>query len=324
MKAIVNTRYGSPDVMQLQEVPKPVAKDNEVLVKIHATSVNAADWHLLRASPFLVRLEMGLFKLKYATLGADIAGRVEAIGKDVKRFKVGDAVFGDISGAGWGGFAEYVAVPETVLAHKSGKLSFEEAAAMGMAAVTALQGLRDKGQVQAGQKVIINGASGGVGTFAVQLAKAFGAEVTGVCSTGKVEMVRSLGADHVIDYKRENFTESGKQYDLIIAANGSYPIRAYKRALTPQGRYVVTGGEMSQIFGVMILGSLYSKKGGQQFGNLMAKPNADDLVFLNTLVEAGKVRPVMDRCYPLEQTPDALRYVEAGHAQGKVVVTMEG
>lgn len=324
MKAIVNTQYGSQNVMQLKEVAKPTPNDNQVLVKIHATSVNAADWHLLRASPFLVRFEMGLFKPKYQTFGADIAGRVEAVGKSVTRFKVGDAVFGDLSSSGFGGFAEYAAVPEHVLVLKPTQLTFEEAAAVPMAAVTALNGLREKGQIKAGQKVLINGASGGVGTFAVQLAKYFGAKVTAVCSSKKVEMVRSLGADHVIDYTQENFTQNGQQYDLIIAANGYHPIRAYKRALTPQGKYVVTGGTMGQIFEAMILGPLLSSKNGKQLTNVLSKSNAAHLTFISELIDAGKVKPIIDRCYPLSETAEALRYVEAGHAQGKVVIRMEG
>ena len=235
MKAIVYTKYGSPDVLQLKEVEKPTPKENEVLVKVHATSVNAADWHLLTADIFLVRLNMGLFKPKNTILGCDIAGQVEAVGRDVKQFKPGDAVFGDVFGHNYGGFAEYVTAPESVLALKPANLSFEEAAAVPLAAKTALQGLRDLGQIQSGQKVLINGASGGVGTFAVQVAKYYGAEVTAVCSTRNLDMARTLGADHVIDYTKEDFTQNGQQYDLILAVNGYHPISDYKRALSSQG-----------------------------------------------------------------------------------------
>ena len=234
MKAIIYTKYGSPDVLQFKDVEKPTPKDNEVLVKIFAASVNAADWHLLRADPILARFATGLLKPKNTILGSDIAGRVEAVGSNVKQFKPGDDVFGDISGCGWGGFAEYVCVIETALALKPTNLTFEQAAAVPMAAVTALQGLRDKGQIQAKQKVLINGASGGVGTFAVQIAKAFGAEVTGVCSTRNMDMVRSIGADHVIDYTREDFTKNGQQYDLILAARKSFGFRL-SACISPKG-----------------------------------------------------------------------------------------
>lgn len=324
MKAVVSAQYGSPDVMRLQTVEKPAPKDNEVLVKIHAASVNAADWHCLRGSPFFLRFEFGLLKPKHTVLGADIAGVVEAVGKDVKKFKAGDEVFGDLSGSGWGGYAEYAAVPENVLALKSAKLTFEEAAAVPMAAITALNGLRDKGQIKAGQKVLVNGASGGVGTFAVQLAKAFGATVTAVCSTQKVEMMKGLGADHVIDYTKTDFTKNGQQYDLIMAANGNLNLSAYKRALSPQGICVVAGGSMSQILNSMIFGSMMSKKGGKTIAGLYSGPNPDHLAFLNTLIDSGRVKPVIDRCYPLNETAEAMRYVEAGHAKGKVVVSMEG
>jgi NADPH:quinone reductase-like Zn-dependent oxidoreductase len=236
MKAIVNTTYGSPDVLQFKDVEKPSPTDNEVLIKVLAASVNAADLHLLRADPFLIRFMSGLLKPKTTILGADIAGRVEAVGKNVTQFKPGDEVFGDISGCGWGGFAEYVCASEDALALKPTNLSFEEAAAVPMAAVTALQGLRNKGQIQPGQKVLINGASGGVGTFAVQIAKSFGAEVTGVSSTRNVDMARSIGADHVIDYTQADFTKNGQQYDLILAANGDRSISEYKRALAPKER----------------------------------------------------------------------------------------
>lgn len=323
MKAIVYTKYGPPDVLHLKEVAKPTPKDDEVLVKIHAASVNAADWHLLTADIFLVRLMgMGLFKPKNTILGADIAGRVEAVGRNVKQFQPGNEVFGDISECGWGGFAEYVCAREGALVLKPANLTFEEAAAVPLAAITALQGLRDNGQIQPGQKVLINGASGGVGTFAVQLAKSFGAEVTAVCSTGKLDMVRSLGADHVIDYTQEDFTQNGKQYDLILAANGYHPLSAYKRALSPQGIYVMAGGSMAQMFQALLLGAWMSERGGKKLGALTAKANQKDLLIIKELLEEGQVVPVIDRCYPLRDTAEALRYLGQGHARGKVVITM--
>lgn len=322
MKASICTRYGPPDVLQLQEVEKPVVKDDEVLIKVHAASVNAADWHLLRADPFLARLYSGLSKPKHTILGADIAGLVEAVGRNVKQFQPGDDVFGDISGCGWGGFAEYVCARGDALVLKPANLSFEEAAAVPMAAVTALHGLRDKGRVQSGQKVLINGASGGVGTFAVQIAKSFGAEVTAVCSTRKLDMARSIGADHVIDYTREDFTKSGQHYDLIIATNGYHSISAYKRALSPKGILVSTRGSMAQLFQAMLLGPWLSKTGTKKMGSMTARLNNKDLVFVKELLEAGKVIPVIDRCYPFSETAEALRYVEKGHAKGKVVITV--
>jgi len=322
MKAVVYTKYGSPDVLQLKEVEKPTPKDNEVLIRIHAASANAADWHLLRGDPFLLRLGYGLLKPNNTILGADIAGRVEAVGNNVTQFQPGDEVFGDISGCGLGGFAEYVSVPEHAVISKPASMTFEEAAAVPMAAVTALQGLRDKGQIQPGHKVLIHGASGGVGTFAVQIAKAFRAEVTAVCSTRKVDLVRSIGADHVIDYTQEDFTKNGQRYDLILAANGNRSMFAYKRALAPKGRYVVTGGSMAQLFQAMLLGPLLSTAGRQNMGNVLARPNQKDLACMKELLEAGKVIPVIDRCYPLSETAEAIRYLEAGHARGKVVITV--
>ncbi|MBZ0281124.1 MAG: NAD(P)-dependent alcohol dehydrogenase [Anaerolineae bacterium] len=323
MKAVVYTQYGSPDVLHLKEVKKPTPKDNEVLIKIHAASINAADWYLLKGEPFFVRLMAGgLQKPKNTILGADIAGQVEAVGKNVKAFQPGDEVFGDTSGCGLGGFAEYVAVPEDVLVLKPANLTYEEAAAVPLAGVTALQGLRDNGKIRAGQKVLINGASGGVGTFALQLAKAFGAEVTAVCSTKNVDMVRSIGADHVIDYTRENFTKRPERYDLIIAANGYHPLLAYRRVLNRNGTYVMIGGSMTQIFQAMLLGPLVSMMGSKKMGNLMAKSSKQDLVFLKDLLEAGKIKPIIDRCYPLNDTPEALRYLGEVHARGKVVIAV--
>ena len=324
MKAIVCTKYGPPDALQLQEVAKPTPKEDEVLVKVHAASVNAYDWHLLTADIFLVRLMGGgLRRPKVAIPGVDIAGRIEAAGSNVKQFRPGDEVFGDISACGNGGFAEYVSVPENALALKPATLSFEEAAAVPMAAVTALQGLRDEGRIQAGQKVLINGASGGVGTFAVQIAKAFGAEVTAVCSTRNLDLARTLGADRVIDYTKEDFTRNGQTYDLILAANGYHPLSAYKRALTPQGIYVMAGGKPGQIFQAMLLGSWMSENGGKKLGGFTARANQKDLVMLKELVEAGKVVPVIDKRYSLSEAAEALRYLGAGHARGKVVITVE-
>lgn len=322
MKAMVYTTYGSPDMLQLTEVAKPTPKDYEVLIKVHASSANAADVHYLRGTPLVFRLQCGLLKPKNTLLGADVAGRIEAVGSNVTLFQPGDEVFGDMSTCGRGAFAEYICASEDALVLKPANLSFEEAAAVPMAAVTALQGLRDKGQLQPGHKVLIHGASGGVGTFAVQIAKAFDAEVTAVCSTRKLDMVRSLGADHVIDYTQEDFTKNGQRYDLILAANGDRSIFEYKRALAPKGMYVVIGGSMTQIFQAMLLGPLLSRFGSQKMGNVLARPNQKDLACMKELLEAGKVIPVIDRCYPLSETAEAIRYLEAGHARGKVVITV--
>jgi NADPH:quinone reductase-like Zn-dependent oxidoreductase len=323
MKAIVYEKYGPPDVLQLKEVEKPTPKDNEVLIKAYAASANAKDWRLLRADPFLVRPYYGLLKPKDKILGLDIAGRVEAVGPNAKQFQPGDEVFGDLSDCGMGGFAEYVCASENALVLKPASTTFEEVAAVPLAAVSALQGLRDKGQIQPGQKVLINGASGGVGTFAVQIAKSFGAEVTGVCSTRNLEMVRSIGADQVIDYTQEDFTQKGQRYDLIFAANGYHPISDYKRALSPKGVYVMAGGSTAQMFQAMLLGPWISMTGSKKLGILSARPNQKDLVFMKELLEAGKVVPVIDRRYPLSEVPEALRYLEEGHARGKVVITLE-
>ncbi|MDZ4765927.1 MAG: NAD(P)-dependent alcohol dehydrogenase [Chloroflexota bacterium] len=323
MKAIVYTEYGSADVLHLTEVAKPIPKDNEVLVKVRATSLNAAELHIVSGNPFLVRLMIGgLTKPKKTIPGADFAGRIEAVGSSVKQFKPGDEVFGDLSECGWGAYAEYVAVPETALVLKPTNLTFESAAAIPLAGNTALQGLRDKGNIQSGQKVLINGASGGVGTFAVQIAKAFGAEVTAVCSTKKVDRVRSIGADHVIDYKQQDVTRNGQRYDLILDVASYRSFFDYKRILSPKGVYVLAGGSTARIFQAMLQGPLVSMTGSEKFGSLMAKPNVEDLTFIKTLVEAGKVIPVIDRCYPLSEMAEAFRYLEAGNAQGKVVVTV--
>lgn len=323
MQAMIYTTYGSPDVLQLKEVAAPIPKDNEVLVHVQAASVNAADWRLLRGDPFLLRLSSGLQKPRNTILGADIAGWVVTVGRNVTQFRAGDEVYGDLSACGCGGFAKYVCAPETTLALKPANLTFEQAAAVPMAAVTALQGLRHKGRILPGQKVLINGASGGVGTFAVQIAKSFGAEVTAVCSTGNLEMARSIGADHVIDYTHENFTRGAERYDLILAANGYHALADYKRALRPKGRYVMTGGAMAQMLEVMLLGPLFSMTGGNSMSNVLARPNRDDLTFLSGLLAAGQVVPVIDRRHPLCEIPEALRYLEAGHARGKVVITLD-
>jgi len=323
MKAIIYTKYGPPDVLQLKEIEKPTPKDNEILIKVHAASVNAADWHLLRAKPFLVRLMgMGLLKPKNKILGADIAGRVEVVGKNVKQFQPGDEVFGDIFDCGLGGYAEYVCASEDALVLKPESVTFEEAAAVPLAALTALHALRDKGHIQPGQKVLINGASGGVGTFAIQLAKYFGAKVTTVCSTRNLDMVRKLGADHVIDYTKEDFTKNGERYDLILAANGFHPIFDYKRALRPKGVYVMSGGSGTQMFQAMLLGPFISMTGSKIMRSVSSKPNKKDLVFMKELLEAGKVVPVIDRHYPLSEVAEAIRYLEEGHAKGKVIITM--
>jgi len=317
MKAIIYTEYGSPDVLQFKDVERPIPKENEVLVKVHAASANPADWHTMRAKPFLARLANGLLKPKNPRLGADLAGRVEAVGKNVTQFQVGDDVFGELPLDGLGSFAEYVCSTEDALALKPARLTFEQAATVPLAAFTALQGLRDKGKIQAGQKVLINGASGGIGTFAVQIAKSFGTEVTGVCSTRNLDLVRSIGADHVIDYTREDFTQRDQRYDLIFDAVGNRSVSDLKRALSPKGICSVAGfTSLSRLFQVMLLGD---KKVG-----LMetAYSNKKDLLFIQDLLEAGKVVPVIDRSYPFSETPEAIRYLEKGHAQGKVVITM--
>jgi NADPH:quinone reductase-like Zn-dependent oxidoreductase len=322
MKAIVYNKYGPPDVLELTEVEKPIPEDNQVLVKIHAASVNYGNLVLLKGEPYLARLAFGLLKPKYPIPGGDIAGKIEAVGKDVKQFQPGDDVFGDLSGCGWGGFAEYVAVPENSLALKPSNLSFEEAAAVPMAGVTALQGLRDKGKIQSGQKVLINGASGGVGTFAVQIAKSFGAEVTGVCSTRNLDILKSIGADHAIDYKKEKFIQKDQSYDLILGVNGHQPISDYKRALSPNGIFVHVGGSGAQMFQAMVLGPWISMTGSKKMGSFLQRANQKDLVLMKELLEAGKVKPVIDRRFKLSEVPDALRYFEKGHAQGKVVITI--
>jgi NADPH:quinone reductase-like Zn-dependent oxidoreductase len=323
MKAIVYPRYGSPDVVQLKEVEQPVPKDAEVLVKVHAASVNALDWHFVRGSPFLVRVSgAGLRQPKDQRLGVDLAGRIEAVGSNVTQFHVGDEVFG----IGNGAFAEYACAREDKVALKPANLSFEAAAAVPVAAVTALQALRDQGHIQPGQQVLIHGASGSVGTFAVQLAKAFGADVTAVCSTKSLDTVRSIGADHVIDYTREDVTKSGQRYDLILGVNGYHSIFAYRRALRPTGTYVMVGGANARLvramLQTMLVGRVMSRTGKKKMGTFMATVTQKDLVFVKELLEAGKVVPVVDKCYPLAEAAEALRYMEEGHPRGKIVITV--
>ena len=314
MRAIIYERYGSPDVLELRDVDKPSVTDDGVLVRIRAASTNPYDWHFMRAKPVFTRAMFGWFKPKDHRLGADLAGEVEAVGKDVTRFRAGDAVFGEGAGA----FAEYACVPERWLAKKPSNLSFEQAAAVPMAGITALQGLRDSGKIQAGQKVLILGASGGVGTFAVQIAKSFGAEVTGVCSTKNVEMVRSIGADHVVDYTREDFTRGGVRYDLMLDTIGNRSLHACRRVLAPKAVYVFIGGRMSHLAASMLAGPFVS----QDVKAVVAKRSSADLEFLSGLIEAGRVTPVIDRTYKLSEVPEAVRYLEEGHARGKIVITV--
>ena len=320
MKAVVYTEYGPPDVLKIEDLEKPTPQDKQVLIKVHAGSINAGDWRGMRANPFLVRLMGGgLLRPKNPRFGSDVAGRVEAVGENVKQFRPGDEVFGCAKGA----FAEYVLAREAYLALKPANSSFEKAAAVPVAALTALQGLRDAGGIRPGQKVLIQGASGGVGTFAVQLAKSFGAEVTAVCSTRNLDMARSIGADHVIDYTREDFTRNRQCYDLIFAVNGYHSLSDYQRALSPQGIYVCAGGTMPQFFQAMLLGRWMSRNGDKKMGSMgIAKVNPEDLAALAELLESGKLIPFIDRRYPLKETAEAIRYVEEKHAQGKVVITV--
>jgi 2-desacetyl-2-hydroxyethyl bacteriochlorophyllide A dehydrogenase len=313
MKAMVYTEYGSPeDVLELREVEKPAPTENEVLVRVYASSVSAGDLFLVRGKPFVARLSSGLLRPKYMIPGIDIAGQVEAAGGHAKRFQPGDEVFGDIGACGFGALAEYVAVPEAALVPKPVNLTYEEAATVPQYALVALQGLRDKGQIQPGQRVLINGASGGVGTFAVQIAKAFGAEVTGVCSTRNLDMVRSIGADQVIDYTQEDFTQSEQRYDLILDVVANRSVSDYMRALSPKGRYVAVAFK---------LGAMFARGGGKKAVQLSHEPNVKDLAFMKELIEAGKVVPVIDRRYPLSEAAEAFRYYAEGHPAGKVVIT---
>ncbi len=323
MKAIVQERYGPPDVLELRDVDRPTIDDDSILVRVRAASINAYDWHMMRGSPYLVRMMAGLRKPKSTAVGVDVAGEVEAVGKNVTEFRPGDEVFGSRHGS----LAEYVRGTEkSFLVPKPAGLTFEQAAAVPMAASTALQGLRDKGQLKPGQRVLINGASGGVGTFAVQIAKALGAHVTAVCSTRNVDQARSLGADEVIDYTREDFTRRGQRYDLILDVAASGSLSSRRRVLEPNGILVgvgsADGGRMTSIVAGLIETALVSRFGKQKMPFFIAKNSKEDLIVLKELIEAGKVRPVIDRTYPLSETAEALRYLEAGHARAKVVITV--
>jgi NADPH:quinone reductase-like Zn-dependent oxidoreductase len=321
MKAIVFYEYGSPDVLRLEEIEKPVAEDDQVLVKIHAASVNPLDWHSMRGEPYLMRASGGLAKPKKNGLGADLAGTVEAVGANVEQFQPGDEVFGMSLNT----LAEYARVSQHGVVKKPVNLSFEQAAAVPVGAITALQGLRDKGQLQPGQKVLINGAAGGVGTFAVQIAKFLGAEVTGVCSTRNLDLVRSIGADHVVDYTKEDFTKGAQRYDLILDAVGKRPLSACRRVLTPEGTLVLVGAADGRWIGPMVpplKALLLSRFVSQKLIFFVSKRSAPDLLLLKDLLETGKVTPVIDRSYTLSEVPEAIRYLEEGHARGKIVITV--
>jgi NADPH:quinone reductase-like Zn-dependent oxidoreductase len=323
MKAIVREKYGSPDVLELKDIERPLVDDDSVLVRVRAASINAYDWHMMRGSPYLVRMMAGLRKPKSSAMGVDVAGQVEAVGKNVTQFRPGDEVFGSRNGS----LAEYVrGTSRSFLVPKPSALTFEEAAAVPLAATTALQGLRDKGQIKPGQRVLINGASGGVGTFAVQIAKALGAHVTAVCSTRNVEQARSLGADEVIDYTKDDFTRSGRRYDLILDVAASGSLSSRRRVLEPNGILVgvgaANGGRMTSILAGLLETAVVSRFGNQKMPFFIAKNSKDDLLVLTELIEAGKVRPVIDRTYPLNKTAEAIRYLETGHARAKVVITV--
>jgi NADPH:quinone reductase-like Zn-dependent oxidoreductase len=327
MKAVVYTNYGSPDVLEIRDIKKPVPNDDQVLIKVRTASINPLDWHFMEGTPYIMRaIGVGLRKPKDPRLGVDYAGTVEAVGKNVTQFKPGDEVLGGKSGA----FAEYVcARADRAIVLKPANITFEQAASVPIAAITALQGLRDKGKIQPGQKVLINGASGGVGTFAVQIAKSFGADVTGVCSTRNLDMVRSLGADHVIDYTKEDFTKNGQRYDLILDNVGTQPLSGFRRVLNPNGILVMIGGGGPNDGGLIgplgrpVKALLLSPFISQKMGMLMAELNKKDLTILGDLMQSGKVTPVIDRTYPLSQIAEAIRYLEQGHARGKVVITVE-
>ena len=322
MKAIVFHNYGSPDVLRYEDVEEPTAGDDQVLIKVRAASVNPFDWHCMRGTPYVMRIRGGLRKPKAARLGVDVAGQVEAVGRNVAQFKPGDEVFGACRGA----FAEYACIPESALVIKPDNVTFEQAASVPVAAFTALQGLRDKGHLQPGQKVLINGASGGVGTFAVQIAKWFGADVTAVCSTGNVEMVRSIGADRVIDYTQQDFTRSGQRYDLIFDAVGNHSLLAGRRVLGSKGIYIVVSGPDGRWIGPLarfIEALVFSPFVSQNLVPFMAKRNKEDLTTMCELMETGKVTPVIGKRYRLSEAAEAIRYLETGHARGKVVVTVD-
>jgi NADPH:quinone reductase-like Zn-dependent oxidoreductase len=321
MKAIVYYNYGSPDVLKCEEIEKPTAGDNEVLIRVRAASVNPFDWHFMRGTPYMVRIQAGLRKPKDTRLGVDVAGQVEAVGRNVTQFRPGDEVFGACRGA----FAEYACASESALVMKPDNVTFEQAASAPVAAFTALQGLRDKGQIQPGQKVLINGAAGGVGTFAVQIAKWFGADVTGVCSTRNADMVRSIGADRVIDYTQEDFTKSGQRYDLFFDCVGNHSLLACRRVLNPKGIYIVVGGPDGRWLGPlarMIKTLVLSRFVSQNLVMFLARRSKEDLTIMHELMKAGKVTPVIDKRYKLSEVPEAIRYLEEGHARGKVVITL--
>jgi len=328
MQAVVHTRYGPPEALELREVDRPAPDADEVLVRVRVASVNAADWHVMRGTPFLVRLMgYGIRRPKHAGFGADVAGEVEAVGSGVTAFQPGDAVFGDLSGSGRGSFAEYVSASEDALVAIPDGVTFDEAAATPLAAVTALQGLRDPGELREGdgegEHVLVNGASGGVGTFAVQIAKAYRAEVTGVCRTEKVDAVRSIGADHVVDYTEVNYADTGDRYDLILDAGAHQSVFASRRALAPGGRYVMVGGKFGPTLQAMALGPVLSRVGDGRVVSLIAEPNRADLETVAALLESGDVVPVVDRRFTLEEVPEAVAYLESGRTTGKVVVTVE-
>jgi NADPH:quinone reductase-like Zn-dependent oxidoreductase len=322
MKAIFYDKYGSPDVIKQEEVEKPIPKDNEVLIKIHASSINDWDWGLIRGKPFYIRLLCGLLKPKFNIPGVDIAGQIEAVGNNVKKFQPEDAVYGDLSGCGFGGFAEYVCAPENALALKPNSMTFVEAAAIPHAAMLAVQGLRDVGQIQAGQTLLINGAGGGVGTLGVQIAKLQGIEVTGVDSAAKLDMLRSMGFDHVVDYTQEDFTKTGQCYDLILDTKTNRSIFDYVRALTPNGIYVTVGGATARLLQAFFLGPLVRLFSKKNIRIVALKPNKD-LDYMNELFEAGKVKPVIDGLYKLSEVPEAIKYFGEGKHKGKVVITVE-
>ena len=324
MRAAVCSRYGPPEALQVMEVDRPVPKDDEVLVRVRAACINKADWIMIRGRPFAVRLMgSGLRTPKNPIPGSDIAGQVEAVGRNVKEFHPGDNVFGDLFEFGQGGYAEYACASEDAFSTMPENITFEEAAAVPMAAITALQALRDEGKIQSGHKVLICGASGGVGTFAVQIAKSFGAEVTAVCSTRNLDIARSLGADHIIDYTKEDFTKTGQHYDLIIGVNGYRSIFSYKRALNPEGVYVMVGGRGPQLVQAMLLGPLISATGSRKVRSVSAMLNKKNMDSMGELLNTGKVVPVIDRRYPLDEIDKAFRYFEDGQARGKVVITLE-
>jgi NADPH:quinone reductase-like Zn-dependent oxidoreductase len=324
MKAVVYRCYGSPDVLHVEQIEKPTPEDDQVLVRVHSASINPLDFHYMTGTPYIMRIDGGFGAPKVPRLGVDFAGTVEAVGPKVQRFKPGDAVFG----ARFGSFAEYVAVRENRIAPKPANVTFEQAAAVPVAALTALQGLRDSGQLRAGQKVLVNGASGGVGTFAVQIAKALGAEVTGVCSTRNVDMVRSLGADHVVDYTKQNFTQGDARYDVILDNIGNHPLLAYRRVMKPDGTYVMIGGPktdkwlgpLGKAAGIYVIKPFVSQK----YGLMLSEMNGEDMAFLVDLMESGKVTPIIDRRYTLDQIRDAMRYLSTGRARAKVVITVQG